>query len=167
MPSIGMSYDYTFRPSPLIFAAEFEDMAYGVESLKEPLTQAVRKVVIPSIRTNFDVGGRPGWAPLSDATEQIKFAGGYSGGILIRTGSLRRTMGYPSIWTITDQEAYIADLPDKVAYGKVHQSGSSMGSGRGSNIPPRIFAMIQPEDEEKIVQIFDTWLGTKEAEAGW
>jgi phage virion morphogenesis protein len=167
MVDAGVSYSYSFVPSPMILAAELEDMAMGISSMKEPLTTAVRKVMIPSIQENFQMGGRPTWEPLSDATEQIKFAGGYDTSILVRSGALKQQMGYVSTWQITDTEAYIDSLPDRIYYGGVHQAGSRSGGGRGSNIPAREFAIIQDQDEQAIQDIFDAWIVEKEVESGW
>jgi phage virion morphogenesis protein len=167
MAITGMVVDYGFHPSPLIMAGEMETFGLNVRSFREPLTRAVKQVMIPSIQQNFNVGGRPAWQPVSDATDQIKFAGGFNGGPLIRTGTLKRNMGYQSMWTIDKSQAAIQDLPERIAYGSVHQAGSSSGSGRGSNIPARPFATIQDADEERIEDVFATWLAERAAAVGW
>lgn len=163
----GLSVEYSFHPSPLILAGEMETFGLNVRSLREPLSRAVKQVMIPSMQANFDQGGRPAWQPISDATEQIKFSLGYDTGTLVRTGALKRNMGYFSMWTVNSTEATIADLPTRIAYGSVHQSGSRSGAGRGSNIPARPFAVIHDADEDKIEEVFSKWLSERQEAAGW
>jgi phage gpG-like protein len=157
---VGMTSRMEFQPSPAIIAAGLLKMADDVSSAKEPLTRAVKEVMIPSFQKNFSQGGRPAWAPLAEYTEQVR---GASGPILIRSGRLERTMGQMSIWTITDAHAVIERLPAGVWYGHLHQAGNR----KKSTLPARPFALIQQEDEEKIVEIFDEWLAERAARAGW
>lgn len=157
---VGMTSRMEFQPSPAIIAADLRRMADDVNSFKEPLTEAVKEVMIPSFQQNFNQGGRPAWQPLADYTVQVR---GSASPVLIRSGRLQRTMGRVNIWSITDQHAVIERLPQDVWYGNVHQSGSR----KTVVIPARPFALIQPEDEEKIVRIFDEWLGERAAKAGW
>ena len=157
---VGMTSRMDFQPSPAIIAAGLLKMADDVSSAREPLTKAVKEVMIPSFQKNFDSGGRPGWQPLADYTVEVR---GSATPILVRSGALQRTMGQMGIWTITDQHAVIERLPENVWYGNIHQSGSR----KKTVIPARPFALIQPEDEEKIVEIFDEWLGERAAKAGW
>lgn len=157
---VGMTTRMDFQPSPAIIAADLHRMAGDVGSFKEPLTRAVKEVMIPSFQQNFSQGGRPAWQPLAEYTVQVR---GSASPVLIRSGRLQRTMGRVNIWTITDQHAVIERLPQDVWYGNIHQSGNR----KKMVIPARPFALIQPEDEEKIVQIFDEWLGERAAKAGW
>lgn len=165
--SARMGIDYSFSPNPEILAAEMDSMGVDVRSFREPLTRAVREVVIPSMQENFNVGGRPEWEPISDATSLIKGKVTASQGTLVRTGTLQKNMAFLSLWSINTTSAAITELPSRIAYGGIHQAGSSSGSGRGSNIPARPFAVIQDEDEDKISDVFDRWLGERAAEAGW
>ena len=167
MPEFGLSVEYSFRPSPLILAGEMETFGLNVRSLREPLTRAVKQVMIPSMQANFDQGGRPAWQPISEATELIKFSLGYDSGTLIRTGTLKRNMGYFSMWNVNSTQASIDDLPDRIGYGSVHQAGSHSGAGRGSNIPARPFAVIQDDYEDKIQEVFAKWLSERQEAAGW
>lgn len=163
----GMSGDYVFLPSPVIIAADIDKMALDIRSFRVPLTRSVQQVMIPSIQENFASGGRPAWQSVADATRQIKANLGASLTPLTRTGALKRNMGYVSMWDITTSQATIAALPDRISYGSIHQSGSQSGSGRGSNIPARPFAVFQDADEEKISQVFDQWLAERARAAGW
>lgn len=157
---IGMTTRMEFQPSPAIIAASLLQMSEGVSSFKEPLTRAVKEVMIPSFQKNFNTGGRPAWEPLAEYTVEVR---GSASPILVRSGRLQRTMGRVGIWTITDAHAVIEGLPADVWYGHVHQAGSR----KNTTIPARPFALIQPEDEEAIVRIFDEWLGEHAAKAGW
>jgi phage gpG-like protein len=118
---------FEFKPSLGIVAKDIDRLAIDIRSMREPLTRSVRDVMVPSIRTNFDVGGRPGWDPL--ATSTVMRRGGRAEPILVRKGALRRGVTTISVWTITQTAATIKDLPDRIWYGKVHQSGSEGGGG--------------------------------------
>lgn len=157
---VGLTSKMEFQPSPAIIAAGLLSMADNVRSAKEPLTRAVKEVMIPSFQQNFNQGGRPAWEPLAEFTIKER---GSSSPVLVRTGRLKNTMGRTNIWTITDQHAVIERLPQDVWYGHVHQSGSR----KNVIIPARPFALIQPEDEERIVEIFNEWLGEQAAKVGW
>jgi phage gpG-like protein len=182
-----MSVTFDFKPSVAILAAKVDKLGIDIRSFREPLERAVKKVMIPSIQTNFDVSGRPAWEQLSEATWSTRAGRGWSGGdILLLTGTLRKTATQFNIWTITQQSATIRDLPQKAWYGKVHQAGAGgsvrtiaparkMIKGRGGvvkwsgardkensrgyvNIPARPFVLIQEEDRIKIQEIFREWL---------
>lgn len=163
----GMGVGYSFVPYPEIIAASVEKMGLDVRSFRVPLTQAVQQVVIPSMQENFSQGGRPTWQSVSEATDLIKGNLGFSDTPLVRTGTLKQNMTYLSLWTIDTEQAAIMDLPDRIAYGGIHQAGSSTTSGRGSNIPARPFAVIQDEDGQAISDIFDAWLDERAAASGW
>ena len=175
-----------FSPTIGIVAARIDVLGAKVESFEEPLRKAIREVIIPSIQMNFDVGGRPSWAPLSQATEEIRQMMGevLSTKILVKTGALRNAMRDEGIWTVNSGMAILASLPENVWYGNIHQGGfegrdSRTTSGKGyvssraewnkqkgvSAIPERPFAVLQPKDEEDITDIFVEWLGEKIEEA--
>jgi phage gpG-like protein len=144
--------------------------------------------MVPSIRRNFDEGGRPPWEPLSEFTLTRRAKEGSGTKILNRTGTLRKVASQVNIWTITTTTARIDNLPSSAWYGKVHQAGYN-GSMRAllvkhkgnvqkatteynyykrqgisddaGAIPQRQFLMIQPEDELAIYEIFMTWLGER------
>lgn len=193
----------TFSPTIGIAAARIDKLGLDIRSFREPLKRAVKDVMIPSIRKNFDDGGRPSWTPLSDATLKLRQSRNISGSNpLVATGALRAGATQQNIWTITPVSAIVNDLPEKVWYGKVHQGGyqgTSMasllkkhggdmrasskaldsmlnkalaagttltGKGGTASIPARPFLDIQPEDEEKIIGVFELWLGAR-LEAAW
>jgi phage gpG-like protein len=149
--------------------------------------------MVPSIRRNFDEGGRPDkWEPLSAYTVKIR---GNAGPILIRTKRLMQVATQINIWDVTSTNAVIRDLPEEVWYGKVHQEGyesghpslmaslikkysgdlmaankeftKTVGSGIGApTIPARPFFVFQPEDEAAIDEIFIRWLAER-VEQAW
>jgi phage gpG-like protein len=120
----GIAAYMTWEPSIGIATTRIDKLSMDIRSFKEPLTRAIREVMVPSIRKNFDVGGRPAWEPLSDETWIIRSKFGWTGGdILMLTGTLRKVASQMNIWTITQNSATIRDLPQQVWYGKVHQAG--------------------------------------------
>jgi len=148
-----------FKPSLRITAGHYEAVGVSIRSFREPLKRAIQKVIIPSIRANFDSGGRPAWEPYADSTREFHESLGIamSQSLLVKSGALRRTMGYFNIWTVDKEKAELNDLPQNVWYGKVHQAGYGGRSGKGL-IPARPFVMLQPGDEDKIVEVFEKWL---------
>jgi phage gpG-like protein len=181
----GITFEATFVPPLAIVAAHLNTLGAKVSSLEDPLRKAVREVVIPSIQTNFDVGGRPAWPPLADGTIEIRQHLGHEGqGVLVLTGSLRGAMGDEGSWQISNDTAALS-IPDYVWYGNIHQQGYG-GKGGGvsakgktfkeivrnaqavqsvASIPQRPFAVLQTEDEVAIHEIFIEWLGEKIEEA--
>lgn len=179
---------FEFHPSIGILARDIDKLGLDIRSFKEPLTRAVRQVMIPSIRQNFAVGGRPPWETLAEDTMKLREQGGYGPGgpILVRTGALQRNMGYLTMWTVTSNFATIKDLPARIWYGKIHQSGygsfgslvRTAGSAKEAlaqtgtrhdakiSIPARPFVMFQPEDILAIEEVFGTWLDERILRSG-
>lgn len=144
-----VTFSGEFARDALILANDLEDFSqYGIRSFREPLVKSVRSVVIPSIRKNFAVEGRPAWAPLAPATVLDR---GASGPILDRTGRLKRVATQFNIWSYTRDSATITGLDSRVKYAKYHQGGTR-------KMPARPFVMLQNEDEEEIERIFYEWL---------
>jgi phage gpG-like protein len=114
---------WSFPPSPGIVAADIKKMGLEFESYKVPLTTAIKTIMMPSIRKNFDVGGRPepGWEPLAEFT--IAMRGGSAWPILVRSGNLKKTASSFQIWSIGQTSATIRQLPSRVWYGNLHQEG--------------------------------------------
>jgi phage gpG-like protein len=131
-------------PPPAVVAAQFANLAQEIHDLEDPLERAVREVMMPSIQANFDAEGRPPWAPLAEGTQEIR---GDAGPILQRSGALMSTAASFGIWEIDSAagEAFIAGIDP--FYGGFHMSGTSV-------MPSREFIMIQPEDAERIAEIF-------------
>lgn len=182
----------TFSPTLGIAAGRIDKLGLDIRSFRVPLTDSIRKVMVPSIRRNFDEGGRPAWEPLSDVTLSIRQWKGVDGEILNVSGALKRVASQINIWSITKTSAIIADLPDKVWYGKVQQAGLSRSgaaktaikSGKGisaaadilknikagsegdGSIPARPFLVFQEEDEDHIAEVFIEWLALR-ANLAW
>jgi phage gpG-like protein len=114
---------FEFKPSIGILARDIDKLGIDIRSFREPLMRAIKQVMIPSFRQNFEEEGRPAWESLSEATEVLREREGTSGPILNRTGKLKRVAQQINIWTVTRESATIRDLPAKVWYGKVHQGG--------------------------------------------
>jgi phage gpG-like protein len=182
--------NFAFKPSVGIVAKRIDILGLDIRSFREPLTESVKKVMIPSIQKNFQIGGRPGWEDLADYTQERREKEGFGASepILVRKGTLQRNMGFLSIWTITPTFAAIKDLPERIWYGKVQQEGygsfaavvrerggdvKAALAGTGSrtdkavHIPARPFVDIQPEDAGAIQDVFDKWLTRRALAAGF
>lgn len=121
------SIKWDIRPSVGLVAKDIERLGLDIRSFKEPMSVAVKTVIIPSIRKNFDSGGRPAWEPLAEGT--IKHRGGAAWPILQVTGKLRKRATQFSIWDIGPTTATIRSLPADVFYGAFHQAGAEGGGG--------------------------------------
>jgi phage gpG-like protein len=147
---VDMTYEWF--PSPLIIQTAFAELSSNIRSFKEPIDRAIAEVVIPSIRENFAVGGRPRWAPLS--TETIAKKGHET--VLIDSGKLARVAAQKNIWQVNggylvgDAEAYIKGLPG-AEYGLFHMTGTR-------NMPVRDFLSLQEEDVDRIEEIFGDYV---------
>jgi len=129
-PSKGSVPQLQFEPSIGIIARDIDKMGMDIRSFREPLTRAIKKVIIPSIQKNFEVGGRPAWEPYSPATLEIRerMGGDTPNKLLNKTGALQKAMKQFNIWTVNDTAAILLDLPANVSYGKIHQGGYNAGS---------------------------------------
>jgi phage gpG-like protein len=114
-----------FEPTLVIAAGRIERMGMEFKrGFREPLEEAITKVMMISIWNNFNLSGRPKWAPLSEATLRIReWYGNGNTWPLIWTGALQETASSFGVWTITNGYATISDLPSDVWYGKIHQAG--------------------------------------------
>jgi len=158
MPAGGLTVDITIIPSPTIIVSAFGQLADLVGRFKEPFREAIVDVMAPSIGTNFDVGGRPSWQPLSEATLPKKTQYG-GGGVLVLSGALSQTAGQLDEWDIGEDSATMG-LSDSVWYGRVHEEGTD-------KIPQREWALFQAEDVDKIEQIFGDWMSEQVEKALW
>jgi phage gpG-like protein len=142
---------WSFYPAPGIVAKDVKKLGLDLQSFRVPLTSAIKLVVIPSIRKNFAVGGRPepGWEPLAEYTIKVR---GTAWPILVRSGALKRAATSFSIWTVGKESASIRSLPSSVWYGNLHQAG--YGS-LGSIARRELGAMASREDiEERVHELF-------------
>lgn len=139
---------------PRVLATQVETLSFDLRSYHEPLHRAIKLVLAPSIRKNFDSGGRPNkWKPLSERTVARK---GH-GTILVDKGILRRKSTQINAWKIDRVEARFVGHPD-TEFKMRNQFGFKF---KNAKVPPRPFALIQPEDEENIGLVFDEWLAER------
>lgn len=151
--------NYSFSPSPHLLAAELDLIASDIKSFREPLKRAIQKVMAPSFKKNFDLGGRPPWQELQDDTILQKSYYGASSGTLVKSGLLQKVAQQLNLWKIGSEEAMIQEMP-RAAYGAVHQEGSA-------NVPQREWAVVQEEDVDAIEEIFADWLSERLMSRGW
>lgn len=160
-----LGIDFSMNPTAAVLVRDFDRLGVDIRSFREPLGRVIRQVAIPSIKKNFDDEGRPPWKPLSDVTITMREDAGFdSGPILDRTGTLKKVATQINIWTVTKDEAYVKDLPEKVRYGKLHQEGYE---DRGKKVPARPFIMFQEEDIDQAAEVFGDWLDERLARAGF
>lgn len=160
---LGMTI--TMIPNQAAIQASFFDLGMGIRSLREPLHEAVKTVVIPSIRENFDTGGRPAWEPLSESREMQKAAEGLPADILVASGKLNRTATQLNIWDFdggygSGEATASVDNLGNVDYGFFHQEGTQ-------RMPERPFLLVQPEDEDGIVEVFERYIEKRALRAGF
>jgi len=159
-----------FEPEPVILAASFETFGLDIRSFREPLLRSVRQVLAPSLKKNFDVGGRPAWIPLSDITIAEKSRKGASdpSAPLIRSGKLRRKAGQINFWHIDGVAGEASISPERlgdVIYGAYHQFGTAESADQ-PGFPAREWALIQTEDANDIEEIFFEWIEERALRAG-
>lgn len=165
----GLIVSQTWFPKPEIIATYFDDLGIYVRSYREPLTRAVKKVVIPSIQENFTSGGRPEtWAPLAEVTWKKRERKSQFDGPLIAKKRLQAQAKMFTAWTINKEEATTKSFSNfnggKAWYGDLHQEGFITGN---AEIPARPFMMIQEEDILDIEIVFYEWLGEQTKRAGF
>lgn len=113
---------WEFEPSIGIVAKQIDKLGLDLQNTREPLVKAIRLVMMPSIKKNFIMEGRPDpWEPLAPYTEERR--GGKARPILYRTGLLERTASSFGIWSIGADSAAVKKLPRDVWYGNIHQAG--------------------------------------------
>jgi phage gpG-like protein len=160
-----LGLEITMIPNQAILQADFADLGFGIRSLREPLKQAVREVVIPSIEDNFIAEGRPAWEPLSESRSRQKQQQGYPDQILVATGLLERIATQMSIWSFDggygsgEAQASVDNL-GSADYGFYHQDGTF-------KMPPRPFLVFQDEDEDEVVQVFEDYIEMRATRAGF
>lgn len=170
--SRGGLIDIDFKPLPIIVAGQFGALSAKIKSLKAPLQEAVKTVVIPSIRKNFDVGGRPAWTELAEGTIQNRAREGYGPTpILQRSRKGRNAATAMARWVFTKEEAYMgANFPPSAAYMPIHQIADTedvfTGASGTAYLPGRPFAVIQTQDSTAIERVFAKWFTRKAAEVG-
>jgi phage gpG-like protein len=176
---------FEFKPSLALSARQFNKLGLDIRSFRVPLKRSIQQVIAPSIGENFKSNGRPdSWTPLSEDTQTIKeqdpkLRYGVDD-ILRRSGLLFKTMQQYNIWTVSQTQAAILSLPEKIWYGNLHQEGFGQHAtafadplhiplselGKSQNkvyIPQRMFAMLQTQDLDKIQEVFADWVAERAA----
>lgn len=148
-------FDKTFYPRALVVAGDIDELRRKIRSFREPLNISLRTVIIPSIKLNFAVEGRPRWAPLAAETI-LKRKSAHP--ILQRTGRLRKVATQINIWTVERDKLYVSSLNPRVHYAKYHQGGTR-------HMPARPFMVFHREDVDAIERVFMNWLDRKVRES--
>lgn len=165
----GLGFTVTMIPTAAILVRDFDKLGLDIRSFRVPLERSVREVLAPSLRRNFDVGGRPNaWAELSGYTILQREQQGYEPfAPLVRTGRLQRVAGQLNLWTINGPagEAYISSLPQRAWYGAIQHMG--FVGGNDAVTPARPWALIQAEDIDGVEEVFETWLDERLVAAGF
>ena len=153
----------SINPAPILMIAGLKELSPQIRSFREPLQRSIQRVLGPSFQKNFDVGGRPPWESLAAGTVAIR---GSSQPILVQSGTLREVAGQLNIWTIEGGylrdigEAYVTQLPERAFYGAFHQRGTFV-------MPQREFLTIQPEDMDRVAEIFAEWFEERGVDIGF
>lgn len=138
----------------------------GLRTLMEDIRD---EVLIPSIRKNFEVGGRPRWEPLSPITLGMgagirgggefiaSAASGLIGGRLPlnKTGQMRRHATAKARFMIRNNEMQYGNWPEKRWFGPVHNLPEL---SKKAQIPNRPFTLIQQEDQVAITEVTGDWV---------
>lgn len=151
---MSMTDGIEFIPPLYFVAGEILDFGGDLDHPRDALTKAVKEVVIPAFRENFEVGGRPAWEPLDAKT--IEQGGRLP---LMRTGNLYTNAQNISGWSISDNEAQYNGAPG-AAYGLYHQEGTS-------KMPTRPWATVQESDEDQIVEVMFDWVAERLGDHGF
>ena len=145
---------YSNSANPRMRAFQLDNLSSKLGSYKVPFTRSVREVLAPSIKQNFNDGGRPSWQPLRVSTVRRK---GHDRP-LIRGGKGSKRLSWRASaykrWKVTDKAAEY-ELPN-VPYFR-HQQEGFIHFGSGERVPARPFAMIQPTDRDRVERIFNEW----------
>lgn len=131
-----------------ILARDMDRLSLAIKTFTIPLRDSVENVIIPSIRKNYDVEGRPKWKKLSDITISQR---GNAGPILDRTGKMKRVTTSLGVWVISNIKAEMVGVDRRNKYAKYHQAGTN-------KMAQRVIALIQEEDQKKIEEIFMKWV---------
>lgn len=166
---MGMQADITFNPTIFMIQRGLRE-ATSSKYVGRPLWDAIDRVLIPSIKQNFDKEGRPQkWKPLRIGTMIMRARQGWpqEGPILQRTKMLKNTALARARWTVdpVKGQALYGKFPPRAWYANIHQGGyagflASPVAG-AQPIQPRPFAVIQEQDMDDIEKIFRAWLSKK------
>lgn len=116
----------------------------------KPVLRKIAVVIGHAIETNFEMGGRPKWAPLAAETLANKIRLGYTSpqAILVATGDLWASATDSSSYRIGRD--YIIAKPEP-KYWEYHQAGTV-------KMPQRVIMNMQRADTRKIGGLFDAYV---------
>lgn len=130
-----------------------------------PIMASMGRHMMPSLRTNFDVGGRPVAWDLLVGVEVLPKGrtrkGGRTqgrarmGGPLVLTGNLRSSIGF----TAEREDLVIWAAPTPGVKGPVHQFGTNRaGRNHSTTIPARPYLVFQAEDLDWFRAAASAWI---------
>jgi phage gpG-like protein len=131
------------------FARQFK-VAANVTNFKPALLAIGKTVISPSVRKNFEAGGRPQWLPLAPSTIERKARAGAPdpSKVLVHSGRMASAAADSSAYQVTKDKLVAA--PFATRYWVYHQ--------RGQGVPQRIMMSLQAADRTKINTIFAQYL---------
>jgi phage gpG-like protein len=125
------------------FSSAIGDIARMRDRASDPraaLAEAA-EIIGESIHRDFEVGGRPAWKPHAESTRRRTYG---PSRLLMRKGTMENSFK-PFVTRRT------AGQRSSLVYGPRQNFGYEGGPGRGhSPTPARTFALLQPEDAERI-----------------
>lgn len=129
----------------------------GKRNLREPFERIRDEVVIPSIRLNFEVGGRTAkgrWEEIAPVT-LARRQSGWNYPPLTDTGQMSRAAVAKARFKIAANTMTYGNWPEKRWFGPVHDL---VELAARAQIPHRPFAIFQPEDIVQIGEIMMEWV---------
>jgi phage gpG-like protein len=116
------------------------------------LRSAGMNVVLPAMRENIALGGRPPFAPLAPSTIARKRAKGNWGPILVDTGRMLGSLFPGKAGNVMDVDgaAGTGEFGTEISYAAYHQSGTP-------KMPRRPFAVLQEKDVQALAELAATW----------
>lgn len=141
-----ITFDPKFYRDISAIEAAIDLLGRNLDDFQEPLRASLELVIIPSIATNFEVGGRPKWKALSYPYSVYR----RPAPILIQTGALFQSTQSMQNWDVGPNSVSMNGISN-VNYANYHQTGTR-------KMPARPYVMFQPEDVASIAQIFEIWV---------
>ncbi len=131
------------------YARRFRTAAHIVD-FSPALIKIARLGIAPAIARNFQEGGRPKWAPLSEATVLNKMRRGLltATRILVASGVMEDTATNPNTYRITSHSIVANPGP---RYWIHHQTGTP-------RMPQRVIMNLQVADQRIIGGIFNKFI---------
>lgn len=135
-----------------------ENMRREFRNFREPLKRSVRQVLVPGIKLNYRVEGRPPWLPL--APETVRRRKGKAHPILVRTGLMRRRSTQINVWHVDRHRAWPRFIDFKATYARYHQGGTS-------RMPARPIMVWHELEIQMIEDIFLDWMEEVARKSRW